>query len=460
MRSVGTTTLESIVTLGWLAAIMGVVSITTAAVPEQPNVILIQANDLAGTMVGFAGHPHVKTPHLDKLAAESAYFSRCYTPTAEDGPSQGSLLTGQYPHGHGITTDAGAFKRFVPSFPAAFKMAGYTCGLVGAWNLPCTSPGRPGHGLEDFTTIDDPQWQWLDGPVWADGERIEARGYLSDWQGEQAMAFVERFHDRPFLLWVSFRAPHEPFEYPPGDEELYPLDTIQLPDDPPIENLPKQLHNALAVTQFQARQGELGRLRSAYYAQITRMDENIGQLLQRLDELALSDRTIVVFVSNGGFCLGEHQLFGKGPFFVDTLVRVPLLIRCPIRTPNGSRIERVVSTVDIAPTLCAMANLEAPINMHGRSLLPLVENVPTARYADEAFLVNQKLDQSDYPARGVVGVGYKFIDYLRDDDLLFDLLRDPGERRNVFKEPQYRGIVDVLKRRLTLWRKHTGDPAK
>ncbi len=452
--------LEIIVIRRWVIAALGVFAAAAKTVADPPNVLLIQANDLASARVGFAGHATVKTPHLDKLAAESAYFTRCYTPTAEDGPSQASLLTGQYPQSHRVTADGGSLRRFVPAFPELFKQAGYACGLVGVWNLPWTSPGRPGHGFEDYTAIDDIQWQWLNGPVWINGERLKTEQYLTDWQGEQALAFIERFHDRPFLLWVSFRAPHEPFDYPPGGEALYPPTTMPASDEPPIANLPKQLQKAEAVTQFKAKQKELDRLRAAYNAQVTRMDEQVGRLLQRLDELALSDRTMVLFVADGGFCLGEHQLFGKGPFFVDALVRVPLLLRCPQRTQSGMHIERVVSTVDLAPTLCALAGLDVPLSMQGRSLLPLLDDTPGSRHADEAFLVNQKLGKNDYPARGVVSAGYKYIDYLRDDDLLFDLLRDPNERRNVLKEPQYVGIIEVFKKRLALWREHTDDPVK
>ncbi len=452
--------MEIIVIRRWIIAALGVFTVAMAAAADPPNVVFIQVNDLAGAMVGFAGHPTVKTPHLDKLATESACFTRCYTPTAEDGPSQASLLTGEYPHSHGVTADGGSLKRFVPALPELFKRVEYACGLVGAWHLPWTSPGRPGHGFEDYTAIDDVQWQWLNGPVWINGERVKTEQYLTDWQGEQALAFIEKNRDRPFLLWVSFRAPHQPFEYPPGGESLYPPTTMPSSDEPSIEHLPKQLQKAEAVTQFKSKQNELGRLRSAYHAQVTRMDEQIGRLMQRLDELALSDRTIVVFVSSGGFCLGEHQLFGKGPFFVDALIRVPLLIRYPQMIRGGMRIERVVSTVDLAPTLCALADLDIPLSMQGRSLQPLLNEDPAARHADEAFLANQKLGKNDYPARGVVSAGYKYVDYLRDDDLLFDLTRDPNERHNVLKEPQYGGIIEVFKKRLTLWRKQTDDPVK
>jgi hypothetical protein len=205
---------------------------------------------------------------------------------------------------------------------------------------------------------------------------------------------------------------------------------------------------------------QLREARSKYYAMITRIDANVGRVLHHLDELDLHENTAVVFACDNGWALGDHGLYGKGPFFYEELIRGPLLIRYPKLSGAGTRIERVVSLVDLAPTLCELAGLTPPVTMHGRSLLNLIRYPESTRHADERFLEYDEQKGKPYPARGIVTKRYKFIDYLKDThDVLYDLERDPDEMHNVVNDFHYDGLAEVLRNRIELWRSRTEDPS-
>ena len=438
-------------------------AITTAArAADRPNIILIYTDDQAANMTGFEGHPIVKTPNLDRLARESVFFTRCYVPTPQCAPSRACILTGQYPHTHGVTTNGPALPADADTFTARLKTAGYLCGIVGKWHLSYDTSKDPKFGLVDYVATNDRPWRWDNCNVWVQGKKTKADKFLTDWHGDRAIEFIEKFADRqPFFLWLCFRSPHAPLVYPPGTQRLYPPESVDLPKTMSIDvkGRPRTLAASPPVQGFKGKSEEsIRQARSKYYAMITRIDENVGRLLARLGELKLRDNTVVVFASDNGWCLGDHGLYSKGPFFYEELIRGPLLVRYPKLARPGTKIDRVVSLVDLAPTFLELAGLTPPIAMHGKSLLPLIRDPYTARHADERFLEYDKQKGSEFPARGIVTRQYKFIDYLRDTDVLFDLKRDPGEMHNAINDAEYAAVVKVLRNRLERWRKTSKDP--
>ena len=161
---------------------------------DRPNILLILSDDQAPNLTGFEGHPLVQTPHLDQLAAESAWVTRCYVPTPQCAPSRACILTGQYPHTHGVTTNGSKAKPMTLSphadtFTVRLKRAGYVCGIVGKWHLPYEASGAPGFGLVDYVATDDQKWSWNDCDVWVQGKKTQSDKFLTDWHGDRAIEF-------------------------------------------------------------------------------------------------------------------------------------------------------------------------------------------------------------------------------------------------------------------------------
>jgi arylsulfatase A-like enzyme len=441
---------------------------TKPAVPTGPNVILVIVSDQAAGMTGFEGHPQIKTPSLDRFAAEGVYMERCYTPTPMSVPSRASILTGQYPHTHGATGEKATLSPESDTFTARLKTAGYTCGIVGKWNLPATAAKTPGFGLTDYIATEDADaedrgWKWDQCPVWVRGEKKTADKFLTDWETDRAIEYVEKNKDRPFFLWLAFRTNQEPLTSPPGMETRYPPDSIKLPDQKTKvrSDQPPTTNNSKAATDVAGRDDrKLHEARSKYYAMISRMDENFGRLTARLDELNLREKTVVIFTSDGGTALGEHGLYGRGPFIYDTMIRCPLVVRYPAMIQKAGRRSLTVSLTDLAPTICELVGLPRGPMMQGYSLVPLLRSPSPRGLPDERFL---EYDAQPVLFRGVVTSQYKFARYLHDGnfDVLFHLAHDADELNNVAKQSdtmrQYAGVVKIFQNRVEQWRKTTRD---
>jgi len=442
-----------------LICMMGFPALAWAA--DRPNIILLYTDDQAANMTGFEGHPLIKTPHLDQLAAEGVFFSRCYVPTPQCAPSRACVLTGQYPHTHKVITNNLPLPPGADTFTARLARNGYACGIVGKWHLTYDTVAEPGFGFADYAATVGQPWAWENCDVWVQGTKTKADKHLTDWITDRAIEFLEKPHDKPFFLWVCFRAPHGPFTYPPGTEDLYPPESVELPKSMKgsLERQPTALRNSPSAKYFkQMNERKLREARSKYYAMITHVDTNVGRLLERVDKLQLRDNTLVVFASDNGWALGDHQLYKKGPIFYEELIRGPLLMRYPKLKRPGLKIDRVVSLVDLAPTFLELAGLPVPMAMQGRSLLPLIRNPQTPRHADERFLEYHAQPGYACDVRGIVTDKYKFIDYLSGDDAFYDLKRDPDEMHNVISDAEYAAVVKVLRNRLERWRQQTKDP--
>lgn len=429
---------------------------------DRPNFILLYTDDQAANMTGFEGHPLIKTPHLDQLAADGIYFSRCYVPTPQCAPSRACVLTGQYPHTHGVTTNNLPLKPGVETFTARLAENGYACAIVGKWHLTYENVAAPGYGFADYTATVGQPWSWEDCDVWVQGTKTKADKFLTDWIADRAIEFLERPHKKPFFLWVCFRAPHLPHVYPPGTEDLYPPESVDLPRSMHMspQNQPAPLRNSpLAIGYKKMNEQKLREARSKYYAMITHVDTNIGRILEQVDILQLRNNTLVVFASDNGWALGDHQLYKKGPAFYEELIRSPLLIRYPRLTlaKSGIKIDRVVSQVDLAPTFLELADIQVPMAIQGRSLLPAIHKPDTARHRDERFLEYHEQPGYKCQVRGIVTDKYKFVDYLGSSGQLFDLKRDPEEMHNAINDTEYVAVVKVLRMRLERWRKLTKD---
>jgi iduronate 2-sulfatase len=367
----------------------------------KPNVLFIIADDL-NNCVGTYGHPLVKTPNIDRLAARGVRFDRAYCQFPLCGPSRNSFLTGLYPNSTGILANAQLFRQTIPkqiSLPQAFRLDGYLAVRIGKlyhYNVP-NSIGTNGH--------DDPaSWEMEMNPAGCDRMQEEPEifsltpgsfGGTLSWlasknpdakhtdgmEAETAEWVLERcakHPERPFFLAVGFFRPHTPYVSPKSYFDLYP--EAKMPLAPGTVNDQKGVP-AAALMSYKKEQDKLtDDLRrqavQAYFAAISFMDAQAGKVLDALDRLGLSDNTIVVFTSDHGYHLGEHGLWQKQSLFEES-TRVPLIMAGPGVSKPGSAAATPVGLIDVYPTLTELCAVKPPANLQGQSLVPILKDTTT-----------------------------------------------------------------------------------
>lgn len=447
---------------------------------EQPNVLFIAVDDLNADL-GSYGHALVQSPHIDRLAGRGMRFERAYCQYPVCNPSRSSFLTGLYPEQTGVLSNADSFRVRVPdiaTLPQWFRQHGYTTARVGkiyhygvprqigtdgmddadSWDLVVNPRGIDREVHDRIHTLQEGQFggtlSWL-GLDPEEGEHTDALGATA------AIDLMERYHPaetgQPLFLAVGFYRPHTPFVAPSPYFDLYPLDTIDPVleqdgdrDDIPVPALadrPKQRD----LTVEQRRE-----IIQAYYASITFMDAQVGRLLDALDSLGLRESTIVVFVSDHGYHLGQHGLWQKGDLFEGS-VRVPLVITAPDIQWNGVATEALVELVDLYPTLVDLAALPRPGHLSGESLAPILEN-PAHPGRTSALTVAWSRAQWTHPEmQGKSTLGYtirtpryRYTEWNegRDGTELYDYDRDPKEFRNLAGEAEHAETMAALKAQL------------
>jgi iduronate 2-sulfatase len=470
----------------WAAIAVASVSLPDSTIAEQPdhgrrpNVLLIISDDLNNAL-GCYGDALVKTPHLDRLAARGVRFQHAYCTFPLCGPSRNSLLTGLYPNSTGILSNQQIFRQTIPDqvcLPQAFRQAGYFVARIGKlyhYNVP-NSVGTDGH--------DDPaSWELELNPAGVDrlveqpqivslvpgqfggtlswyasthADEQHTDGMLADgasWVLERCRQRPER----PFFLAVGFFRPHTPY-VAPRDPYFghYPIEQMPVvagvaedQADIPRAGLASRQAVQDAMTDGQRREA-----RQAYYASITFMDAQVGKLLETLDRLQLTDQTIIVFTSDHGYHLGEHGLWQKLSLF-EPSARVPLLMVAPGATQTGSVVMAPVSHLDLYPTLTELCGVDAPKNVQGQSLVPLLQDASAphrgwalSQVERPASARESSSDREDGPFFGyslrTPRWRYTEWDGGREGRELYDHRDDPGELRNLAKDPAHAGTCAEL----------------
>jgi uncharacterized sulfatase len=440
------------------------------SVGRSPNVLLIMADDLSNDL-GTFGHPMVKTPNLDRLAARGVRFNRAYTQFPLCSPSRVSMLTGRRPDATGVHDLVTDFRTVLPdvvTLPQAFKRAGYVSARVGKI-YHYGNPGQIGtNGLDDAAS-----WDAVVNPRGVDKDEesvltnlTPARGlgsslsfYASPASDEahtdgkvalETIALLEKHKDRPFFIGAGFYRPHCPFIAPRKYFDLYPLDRIAAPpySSGDRDGFPRAAWFTVPPNWDVAADGLRETIR-AYYASISFLDANVGRVLDALDRLGLADRTIVVFVSDHGYHLGDRGQWMKQTLFEHS-TRAPVIVAGPGVSAKGRSSERVVEFLDLYPTLVALAGVQAPSGLQGRSLVPLLVN-PSAPW-DHAALsqVRRGAAPETFMGYSVRTAGWRYTEWdggARGAEL-YDERSDPGERRNLAGEPSQRPRLAEMQRLL------------
>lgn len=451
----------------------------------RPNILWYCTDQQRFDTIGALGNSHVHTPNLDRLVAEGVAFTHAYCQSPICTPSRASFLTGRYPSAIGVNTNGNAW------FPANETLvtrgladAGYDCGLVGKLHLAGAYYGREPRvddGYTFFQYSHAPRDDWTRGHDYADW--IRARGedpahYLNQpsrpfgidiptadrdnvppelhqttWCSEQAVAFIDRNHDSPWLLSVNPYDPHPP--YNPPWEYFRRFDPGTLPG-PHFRESDLAHQTTLAGTDFQTEplrpddfDGNGGRTAQAlYYAMIEQIDDQFGRILDSLDQTGQRENTIIIFMSDHGEALGDHGLAHKGCRFFDGLTRVPMIWSWPGHLASGLASDALVGLLDVAPTLTDLAGMRVPDRMQGRSLLPILTGEAGPGH-HRGFVRCEYHDAVDLPNRSFATMyrnrRWKLITYHGlDAGELYDLENDPHEFESLWDDAAYQDIKTQL----------------
>jgi N-acetylglucosamine-6-sulfatase len=448
-------------------------------VPRKPNVLVILVDDLRFDEFGAGGHPYMKTPHIDRIAAEGALFERAFHTTPICSPNRASILTGQYASRHGIidnvARDLASYR--IPNYHLELQRLGYETAHIGKWHMGNSGKPRPGY---DFWIAYDGHGRLNDPNLNVQGKYVQHKGYITDLMNAMAVDFVSRRHRKPWSLWFAHKAVHPDAEqaadgtfkmdgyvvaerhkdlyrgcvFPKKPNMLPPAEVVkQKPAWAEAVELRKKPESRALLDAIHSGKQEEIRLRAAMMASV---DEGVGMLFEALAKTGQLDDTVIFFLGDNGYFFGEHCIGPERRFAYEEGIRAPFLVRYPKRVKAGSKVRNLVLCQDIAPTVLELAGGRPGKHIQGHSLLPLFagersgwrKSVLLEYWAENAYpwLVNMTY-------KAVRTERYKYIHWVnraRDGELdeLYDLEQDPYEIRNLNRRAAYAPVKERLQREL------------
>lgn len=426
--------------------------------PGPPNIIFLLTDDQRFDALGAMGNPIIKTPHLDELAGRGVLFKNAYVTTAICCVSRASILSGQYMSRHHITDFKTDFKEeaLAETYPILLKQAGYKIGFIGKYGVGDNHPAAhfdywscPRQGQPDYL-VRRPS-----------GEII----HHTDSVANDIAIFLDQFGNKePFCLSVSFKAPHEQdgvngkapeFIAQERFMNLYKETTIPTPKtaDPVYwesfpdffrtsENIARERWEKTMSTPELYQQTAKN-----YYRLISGVDEVVGKMMQKLDEKGIADNTIIIYMGDNGFYLGEHGLEGKW-YGHEESIRVPMIIYDPRpEAPKSVVADQIALNIDVAPTILSMADISIPEGMQGKDLMKIVSQKRNSRkdfFYEHTFLGSPRLPSVE----GVVTERFKYMIFTEHDyEELYDIKNDPNETKNLASDPSYQPELKNLRER-------------
>ena len=432
---------------------------------QPPNILFIIADDL-GARLGCYGEQAVKSPNLDKLAERGVMFSNCFTQFSTCGPSRMSMLTGLYPHESGFTQQKNRIRKSkikCTSLPRLFRKNGYFTARVGKV-FHMGIPGEIGQGGNDESeawdvVVNNTGWDGKEENYSKAKKRTRRMGYgvavtyldpdikdeeMADGVGtREALRLLDEHNPektgKPFMIFMGYYRPHPPMIVPKSHWDAIDKGDIKLPDVPendrddiPLRALYKSQPGELGYDEFHFIPESTGKAYShAYYAAIHFIDNEVGKLLARLKKNGLDKNTIVVFVGDQGFHLGEHGYWHKtSPF--DESCHVPMIIVDPRSGPKKENASGLCGLIDLYPTLCSLAGVKPGHKLSGIDLSPQLQKPNSDGKPWE-------LTQMQGRCIGVRTRDYRYSK-LTDGVMLYDLKVDPNEWNNISGKPEYKKI--------------------
>ncbi len=450
--------------------------------PKRPNILFIMSDDHAAHAISaYKSHINV-TPNIDRIADGGMRFDQCFCTNSICTPSRATILTGLYNHENGVRTLADRLDGRMLNFPQLLRAAGYQTAIIGKWHL--------GHGRAwdptgfDYWNVLPDQGEYFNPPMNEKGTTRVYPGYATDIITDLSLDWLEhRDPNRPFLLMCHHKAPHRPWLPDDKHRHLYEDVDIPLPDTfdddyasrPAAEAAHMRIDRDLkpgdlkasvpeGLSPSQEKQWKYQRYIKDYLRCVASIDDNVGRVLDYLDDRGLAEDTVIIYTSDQGFFLGDHGWYDKR-FMYEESLRMPFLIRYPREIAAGSVCSAMALNVDFAPTFLDLANVPIPETFQGNSLRPLLQGtVPPDWQTTMYYRYWMHLDSIHkvWAHYGVRTERYKLIYYYGEalgssgsEDRptpksweLFDLQEDPQELCNLYDNPAYREIVITLKQEL------------
>jgi choline-sulfatase len=447
------------------------------------HVLFLSSDDHAAYVLGAYGNSLIRTPNLNRLAAQGVRFDAAYANCPICTPSRQSVITGRYPHAAGVTLLGTPLAEEQVTIAEHLKEFGFQTAAIGKMHFN----SQLKHGFDHRIDAENydahlakkparkpppgqrykPIWRPFQVPAreWLNADRLPGTGYprpanpenqglydedfLGTYFVRQATEFLARHRDERMCVWLSFYEPHSPFNFPIEDANNYDPARVPLPKPGPEDD--RWIPAIFRELSEEDRRGII----AAYYNSVEYLDRNIGRALDALEDLGLTDKTLVVYVSDHGYLLNHHGRFEKHMMWEEA-VRVPLLIRDP-RSPSRV-VKALVEMVDLVPTILEALGVPPMPSAQGRSLMPLVRG-ETDRHRD--FVFSEYLHDNKAMVRTE---RWKYIYTTGEKDLqlgyatgfgpsgplgrLYDLASDPAETRNVANDPANAAIVEELEQRM------------
>lgn len=429
-----------------LAGLSG--ALQASAAERKPNFLFIYTDDQRYDAMSVvqreqgerARFPWFKTPHLDRIAGEGVRFRNAFVTLSLCAPSRAAFLTGRYNHLNGVIDNHTPFPETNVTHATLLRTAGYKTAYIGKWHHGNQRGQRPGF---DYSASFIGQGRYDDCPMEINGQTTPTTGWVDDVSTDYAIAFMKQHRDKPFSMTIGYKACHGPTTPPERAKERFagerarPVPNL---DVEPIYRTEDRRPNA------KKRNADGMNVNLNYFRCLSAMDDNVGRLLQALDELGLAEDTVVVFSSDNGFYNGEHGLGDKRSAYDESL-RIPLLVRYPKLAGKGKTCDEMALNIDLAPTILELAGVKVPSEMQGKSWVPLLAGRKTTWR--ESFLAEYFYERNFIGTPTLVAVrthDAKLIKYPGHDEWteLFDLANDPYETKNLIADPKQKKLLEKM----------------
>lgn len=428
-----------------IAALCALLSFPAQSAEKKPNFIFIIADDHRWDAMGAvqreqgenARYPWFETPNLDRLAADGVRMRNAFITHSICSPGRASFLTGQYTHVNGVMDNSTPFPENSVTHATLLRDAGYRTAYFGKWHMGEQKGQRPGfqHSASFIG-----QGRYQDCPFEINGVMTDTKGWVDDVTTDLAISWLKQSDTtQPFSMVVGFKSPHNKRGADNLPERLRNLYEGKTTKPTPNCEIAAIYHKPLTPEDAEKERGlSANSIHLDYLRHIKGIDENLGKLLDTLDDLKLTEDTVIVYSSDNGYFLGERGLGDKRALYEEGL-RLPFIVRYPRLFPKGKLVDEMVLNIDLAPTWLDLAGLPANPGMHGTSFKELAAGNKPSNWRT-SFLSYYRRELGDTPTCvGVRTASAKFIHYHGKPDLTeaYDLVKDPYELNNLAKDTAF-----------------------